>query len=133
MSFLCFIPSTKFFNCKQLYFWEFGSIFFCYFFITWTVEVLSRNFLAFFMYKYSKYASGYFSCTFFINNCIYYATGGSARILTEGATISNLSSPNSLSERNASFSQAISTSPIPFSTKVVVEPRAPESNTSTFL
>ena len=38
-----------------------------------------------------------------------------------------------LTERNASFSQAISTSPCPFSTKEVVAPLAPESRTRTFL
>ena len=36
-------------------------------------------------------------------------------------------------ERNASFSHAISTSPIPRCTNVVVDPRAPESSTGTFL
>ena len=39
--------------------------------------------------------------------------------------------PSSLIDRNASFSQAISTSPIPRSMKVVVAPRAPESSTGT--
>ena len=40
------------------------------------------------------------------------ATGGSARIEIDGTTISNLSAPNSCSVRKASFSQAISTSPM---------------------
>ena len=61
------------------------------------------------------------------------ATGGSASTLIEGVTISNLSFPSSFWDNNASFSHAINTSPIPFSTNVVVAPRAPESNTSTFL
>jgi len=52
-------------------------------------------------------------------------------MLTDGTTISNLSLPSSFKERNASFSQAISTSPNPRSTKVVVEPLAPESRTGT--
>ena len=44
-----------------------------------------------------------------------------------------LALPSSFSARYASFSQASSTSPIPRWTKVVVEPRAPESSTGTFL
>lgn len=58
-------------------------------------------------------------------------TVGSARIDTDGVTISNLSAPSSLIANNASFSHAINTSPMPRSTKVLVAPRAPESNTST--
>ena len=61
------------------------------------------------------------------------ATGGSARMLTDGATISNLSLPNWFSTRKASFSQEMNTSPMPRWAKVVVEPRAPESSTGTFL
>ena len=53
------------------------------------------------------------------------ATGGSARIETDGTTMSNLPRPSSLTARNASFSQASRTSPCPRWTKVVVEPRAP--------
>jgi len=49
--------------------------------------------------------------------------------IEDGATISNWSLPNSWEARNASFSQAISTSPMPRSTNVVVEPRAPVSST----
>ncbi len=41
------------------------------------------------------------------------ATGGSARMLSDGTTISTLSGPSSLTARNASFSQASSTSPMP--------------------
>jgi hypothetical protein len=59
------------------------------------------------------------------------ATGGSASIETEGTTTSNLSSPSSASARNASFSQASSTSPMPRCAKVVVDPRAPVSSTGT--
>jgi hypothetical protein len=60
-------------------------------------------------------------------------TGGSARMLTDGTTISNWSlPPPSASANKASFSQASSTSPWPRSTKVVVEPRAPVSSTGTF-
>ena len=55
------------------------------------------------------------------------------RIDSGGATISNLSLPNSRCARNASFSHASSTSPTPRSTKVTVEPRAPVSSTGTFL
>ena len=53
-------------------------------------------------------------------------TGGSARMDRLGTTISNLSGPSSLIARKASFSQEMNTSPMPRSTKVVVEPRAPE-------
>ncbi len=60
------------------------------------------------------------------------ATGGSAKILNDGVTISNLSFPSSFNDKYASFSHAINTSPMPRSTNVVVAPRAPESNTSTF-
>jgi hypothetical protein len=42
-----------------------------------------------------------------------------------------LSFPNSFNARNASFSQAISTSPTLRSTNVTVEPRAPVSSTGT--
>ena len=59
------------------------------------------------------------------------ATGGSARIESDGATISNLPAPSSRWARKASFSQASSTSPMPRSAKVVVEPRAPVSSTGT--
>ena len=41
--------------------------------------------------------------------------------------------PARLTARKASFSQASSTSPMPRCTKVVVEPRAPESSTGTFV
>ncbi|KGW50912.1 hypothetical protein Y049_40 [Burkholderia pseudomallei MSHR684] len=54
-------------------------------------------------------------------------------MLADGTTISNLSAPNSLIDRNASFSHAISTSPMPRCTKLVVAPRAPESSTPAFL
>ena len=54
-------------------------------------------------------------------------------MLTEGATISNLSLPNCFTIRKASFSQERKTSPMPRWAKVVVEPRAPESSTGTFL
>ena len=59
------------------------------------------------------------------------ATGGSARMLTDGTTISKRSSPSWRSTSSASLSQAISTSPSPRCTKVVVEPRAPVSSTGT--
>ena len=61
------------------------------------------------------------------------ATGGSARMETEGITISNLSGPSWSTARRASFSQARSTSPMPRCTKVLVAPRAPVSITGTFL
>ena len=61
------------------------------------------------------------------------ATGGSARMLTDGMTMSYLSGPSCFVARSASFSHAISTSPIPRSTNVVVDPRAPASSTGTFL
>ncbi|MNN53551.1 hypothetical protein D3C81_1683150 [compost metagenome] len=61
------------------------------------------------------------------------ATGGSARIDSDGATISKFSPPSSCRARNASFSQASSTSPMLLLTKVMVEPRAPVSSTGTFL
>ena len=63
------------------------------------------------------------------------ATGGSARMLIDGTTISNspLAPISPLTASSASFSQAISTSPMPRSTKVTVEPRAPVSSTGTFL
>ena len=54
-------------------------------------------------------------------------------MLSDGATTSNLPGPSSLIASSASFSQASSTSPMPRSTKVVVEPRAPASSTGTFL
>ena len=60
------------------------------------------------------------------------ATGGSARMLAEGTTISNPPVPNSLRARNASFSHARRTSPMPFWAKVIVEPRAPASSTGAF-
>ena len=60
------------------------------------------------------------------------ATGGSARMLSDGITIWNLSLPSSFTARNASFSHANRTSPILRFTKVVVLPRAPESRTGTF-
>jgi len=50
------------------------------------------------------------------------ATGGSALIEVGGTTMSNWSGPSWLTARKASFSQASSTSPMPRSTKVVVEP-----------
>ena len=59
------------------------------------------------------------------------ATGGSARIDSEGTTISNCPLPSSCCARNASFSHASSTSPMPRCTKVVVAPRAPVSSTGT--
>ena len=52
-------------------------------------------------------------------------------MLTDGTTISNLSGPSSFCARKASFSQEMKTSPMPRSTNVVVEPRAPESSTGT--
>lgn len=60
-------------------------------------------------------------------------TGGSARMLRLGTTMSNLSGPSSLVARKASFSQEMNTSPTPRSVKVVSEPRAPASSTGTFL
>src|SRR5215470_3680725 len=54
-------------------------------------------------------------------------------MLTLGTTISSCPSPTSRTASIASFSQAISTSPRPRCTKVVVEPRAPVSSTGTFL
>ncbi len=51
----------------------------------------------------------------------------------EGTTISKFSPPCSFFARNASFSQASSTSPIWLLTKVMVEPRAPVSSTGTCL
>jgi hypothetical protein len=54
-------------------------------------------------------------------------------MLSDGTTISTLSAPSSLMERNASFSQASNTSPMPRWTNVVVAPRAPVSSTGTFL
>ena len=54
-------------------------------------------------------------------------------MLTEGTTISNLPFSRSLVARNASFSQEISTSPMPRCANVVSEPRAPVSSTGTFL
>ena len=53
-------------------------------------------------------------------------------MLTEGTTISNLSLPSCLVARKASFSQEISTSPMPRWAKVVSAPRAPVSSTGTF-
>ena len=61
------------------------------------------------------------------------ATGGSARMVRLGTTISSLSAPSSLIDRNASFSHDSRTSPMPRSVKVMVEPRAPVSRTGTFL
>jgi hypothetical protein len=52
-------------------------------------------------------------------------------MLTDGTTISNLSRPSFSVARSASFSHAMSTSPIPRCTNVVVAPRAPESSTGT--
>ncbi len=54
-------------------------------------------------------------------------------MLSDGATTSNLPGPSSLMASKASFSHAISTSPMPRSTNVVVDPRAPASSTGTFL
>ncbi len=54
-------------------------------------------------------------------------------MLWGGTTIWTLSGPSSFAARKASFSQARSTSPISRWTNVVVEPRAPESSTGTFL
>ena len=54
-------------------------------------------------------------------------------MLTEGDTISTFSGPSSLMASSASFSQVTKTSPMPRSMKVVVDPRAPESSTGTFL
>ena len=54
------------------------------------------------------------------------ATGGSARMLTDGRTMSNAPVPISFSASSASFSHASSTSPIPRCTNVFVDPRAPE-------
>ena len=53
-------------------------------------------------------------------------------MLMDGNIIS-YSSGYSLTANNASFSHAIKTSPILFSTNVVVAPLAPESKTSTLL
>ena len=100
-------------------------------FITWTIKVfaaiscpfLSTNIQDTLLLLFRSFLSTTLSTT---------ATGGSASTLIEGVTISNLSFPSSFWDNNASFSHAINTSPIPFSTNVVVAPRAPESNTSTF-
>jgi hypothetical protein len=54
-------------------------------------------------------------------------------MLSGGTMVSNWSLPNSFCTRNASFSHEMKTSPMPRCTKVVVEPRAPESSTGTFL
>jgi hypothetical protein len=54
-------------------------------------------------------------------------------MLNDGTTIATRSRPSSSMARNASFSQASSTSPMPRWTNVVVEPRAPVSRTGTFL
>ena len=54
-------------------------------------------------------------------------------MLTDGTTISSLSWPSSFTARKASFSHAMITSPIPRCVNVVVDPRAPESSTGTFL
>jgi hypothetical protein len=56
-------------------------------------------------------------------------------MLIDGATIwkSPLAPISPLTANTASFSQAIRTSPIPRSTKVTVEPRAPVSRIGTFL
>ena len=60
-------------------------------------------------------------------------TVGSAKMLIEGVTISKVFSPPSFKAKNASFSHVTSTSPKPRWAKVIVEPRAPVSNTGTFL
>ena len=101
-------------------------------FITWTIKVFAAISCPFSEYKYSRYPSAFFR-SFLSTTLSTTATGGSASTLIEGVTISNLSFPSSFWDNNASFSHAINTSPIPFSTNVVVAPRAPESNTSTFL
>jgi len=54
-----------------------------------------------------------------------------ARIDTDGPDDFEFAGPSSLVERIASFSHAMSTSPWPRSTKVVVDPRAPLSSTGT--
>ena len=61
------------------------------------------------------------------------ATAGSARTLSDGATIRNFPGAKLCVTGSASFPQARSTSPMPRSTKVSVEPRAPESRIGTFL
>ncbi len=59
------------------------------------------------------------------------ATGGSARMLADGYTISTLSWPSSSRASIASLSQASSASPSPRCTKLLVAPRAPTSSTGT--
>ena len=54
-------------------------------------------------------------------------------MLTDGTTTSNFPAPSWSRASSASFSQAIITSPMPRSAKVVREPRAPVSSTEAFL
>lgn len=91
------------------------------------------NFLTFWRVEIFQVGFRHLFSTFFSTTLSTTDTVGSARIDSLGVTISNLSFPSSFAASRASFSQAISTSPIPRSTKVLVEPRAPESRTSTFL
>jgi len=62
------------------------------------------------------------------------ATVGSARMLSAGVTISRppFAPRGSRTASSASFSHAMSTSPMPRSTKVIVAARAPVSSTGTF-
>jgi hypothetical protein len=53
-------------------------------------------------------------------------------MLTDGATTSNLSAPNSSMARNASFSHDTNTSPTPRWANVVSAARAPVSSTGAF-
>ena len=63
----------------------------------------------------------------------HHATGGLGEDGEAGMNDLELVLPSSLTASMPSFSQVTSTSPRPRSTKVVVEPRAPESSTGTFL
>jgi len=62
-----------------------------------------------------------------------FGIGAAFPMLMDGVMSSNSPPPCSLSASSASFSQAISTSPMPRSTNVVVAPRAPVSSIGTFL
>lgn len=81
-------------------------------FITRAVEIFGSNFLSgravqVFEVRFSDLAIALLSA--FLSTT---ATGGSARIDSEGTTMSNLSTPpSSFSARNASFSHASNTSP----------------------
>ncbi len=133
--FLRFRPAAELLiDGKQLQFREFVSIFLRHIRIARAVEVLRRNLPGL---PASRDTSGTLpppARAFLIHHFVDHRDGRlSQNRLTWGHDFKLVFAQFVGRQQRFVFPRAISTSPMPRSTKVLVEPRAPESSTSTFL